>query len=280
MTKSTTPVTESLKEYARGITGGLLFSLPMLYTMELWWAGFIASPLRLLLYFLVGIMLLLAYNHYVGIRNSHTLLEGITETVEEMGMGLLLTAVVLWLSGRITTTMSFSEISGKIMVEAVTVAIGISVGKTQLGSSGDEDQDEEAEKREPHLQRELGIALCGSILIASNVAPTEEIEVIALEVSNLKLLLIALISIILGGIILYYSNFKGSKQWVRKPETRSDVIAGTVVMYTIALVSSAFMLWFFSRFNGLAIHGILAESIVLGFPAALGASAGRLLIQS
>ena len=66
---------------------------------------------------------------------------------------------------------------------------------------------------------------------------------------NLKLLLIALISIILGGIILYYSNFKGSKQWVRKPETRSDVIAGTVVMYTIALVSSAFMLWFFTIFN-------------------------------
>ncbi|WP_416448150.1 TIGR02587 family membrane protein [Leeuwenhoekiella sp. A2] len=279
MTDSIIPVSDSLKEYARGITGGLLFSLPMLYTMELWWAGFISSPLRLLIYFFVGILLLLAYNHYVGIRSSHTLLEGIAETIEEMGMGLLLTAAVLWLSGRITTDMSFSEINGKIIVEAVTVAIGISVGKTQLGTS-DDDDDQEVEKREPHIQRELGIALCGAILIASNVAPTEEIAVIALEIENYKLLLIAFVSIIIGGIILYYSNFKGSKQWVRKPNSQTDVLAGTVIMYAIALTSSAFMLWFFGRFNGLSLHGIIAESIVLGFPAALGASAGRLLIQS
>ena len=38
---------ESLQEYGRGIAGGLLFSLPLLYTMEVWWAGFIAHPWRL-----------------------------------------------------------------------------------------------------------------------------------------------------------------------------------------------------------------------------------------
>ena len=83
-------INQSLKEYARGITGGLLFSLPMLYTMELWWTGFIADPLRLLLYVVVGVFLLLVYNHYVGLRNDNSFIEGLEESVEEMGLGILL----------------------------------------------------------------------------------------------------------------------------------------------------------------------------------------------
>jgi hypothetical protein len=41
------PVHKSLQEYARGIAGGLLFSLPLIYTMEVWWAGFTSHPMRL-----------------------------------------------------------------------------------------------------------------------------------------------------------------------------------------------------------------------------------------
>ncbi len=270
------PVKESVKEYARGIIGGLLFSLPMLYTMEMWWAGFMANPLRLLTYFLVGLLLLLAYNQYVGIHGGHSFIEGIIESIEEMGMGLLVTAFILWITGRILPGMSMSEISGKMVVEGVTVAIGISVGKTQLGNN----EGEEEEKRAPHLQREIGLAICGAILIASNVAPTEEVIVIALETVNYQLLIMCLISIGIGALVLYYINFKGSKKGVVPPQSKSDVLAGVLIMYAIALASSGFMLWFFGRFEGLALHAMVAETVVLSFPATLGASAGRLLIQS
>ncbi|MDQ3135846.1 MAG: TIGR02587 family membrane protein, partial [Acidobacteriota bacterium] len=36
------PIKKSLQEYARGVAGGLLFSLPLLYTMEVWWMGVVA----------------------------------------------------------------------------------------------------------------------------------------------------------------------------------------------------------------------------------------------
>ena len=39
---------ETLKEYGRGVIGGLLFSLPLVYTMEVWWNGFTAPPAYLL----------------------------------------------------------------------------------------------------------------------------------------------------------------------------------------------------------------------------------------
>ncbi|MFP5284800.1 MAG: DUF2391 family protein [Thermoanaerobaculia bacterium] len=58
----------TLREYARGITGRLLFSLPLLYTLEVWWAGFIARPLRLLAYLFAGFLLLFGYNRYTGLR--------------------------------------------------------------------------------------------------------------------------------------------------------------------------------------------------------------------
>lgn len=279
------PIQESLKEYGRGITGGLLFSLPMLYTMELWWAGFIATTLQLIIYFIIGIGLLLIYNHYVGIRRDHSFFEGLLESLEEMGLAILLTVFILWITGRITPLMSLNEISGKIVVEAVTVAIGISVGKSQLGTEGDDNDgnDNDGQKKsstQPDLIREIGIALCGAILISSNVAPTDEVVVIALEAEIYKLFIIALLSIGIGGAVLYYINFTGTEKFALKSHHNQKAFAGTLIMYAIALSSSAFMLWFFGRFEALSLDGIIAETIVLGFPAALGASAGRLLIQT
>tara|TARA_R110002020_G_scaffold184120_1_gene380937 strand:+ start:22106 stop:22966 length:861 start_codon:yes stop_codon:yes gene_type:complete len=276
-------IPKSIKDYFRGIAGGLLFSLPMLYTMELWWTGFIAGPLRLIIYLLVGLVLLLGYNHFVGIHRPHTLWEGLADAVEEMGLGLLITAFILWLLGILQTGMSLQEMIGKIVVEALTVAIGISVGKAQLGSSGENgerDGKERTDGRNAFSGDQLAIALCGSVLVAANVAPTEEIVQIALETSKLRLLLTVIFSFGIGGAILYYSDFKGSGSGTAKPRGKWDIIAGIVAMYTVSLVVSAFMLWFFGRFQGASLDTILAETVVLALPAALGASAGRLLLQA
>lgn len=289
MHASNKPVRESLKEYGRGLTGGLLFSLPMLYTMELWWAGFIANSIQLLLYFLIGMALLLIYNRYVGMRPNHSFLEGLLESVEEMGLAILLTVFILWITGRISGLMSISEISGKVIVETITVAIGISVGKSQLGSESSEQEEEGHDSKEeddkqdlkpPNLMRAMGIGLCGTILVASNVAPTEEVVVIAMEADYYKLLVIAMLSIGIGGTVLYFINFTGAEKIALKPHHHIKALFGTLIMYAIALSSSAFMLWFFGRFTGIGLDGIIAQTIVLGFPASIGASAGRLLIQT
>ncbi len=59
-----------LQEYLRGIAGGVMFSLPLLYTMKVWWASFTMHPLRLLLYVLATFTLLLGYNRYAGFATS------------------------------------------------------------------------------------------------------------------------------------------------------------------------------------------------------------------
>jgi putative integral membrane protein (TIGR02587 family) len=277
------PVGQSLREYARGVAGGLLFSLPLLYTMEVWWAGFIARPLHLLFYFAAGFLLLFGYNRYAGLHEDASWLEVAFEAVEEMGLGLLLAAVFLWLLGQIDSEMPFPEILGKIVVEGVTAAIGVSVGSAQLGGNGEgEERHQGMSGREtPGILGQLVLAACGAVLFASNVAPTEEIVMIAFESSPEKILGLALLSLLLGGIILFSSGFRGSKR-LAPDEHRGafTILSRTVVNYAVALVVSGFILWFFGRFDGVPVSMCAAQMIVLGVAASLGASAGRLLVQS
>jgi uncharacterized membrane protein len=86
---------KSLREYGRGVAGGLLFSLPLLYTLEVWHAGFTMSPHRQLVYVLLALVLLLGYKRYAGLHPDCTWAEVAIDSIEEMGIGLLLSAVVL-----------------------------------------------------------------------------------------------------------------------------------------------------------------------------------------
>ena len=126
-------IAESLREYARGLAGGLLFSLPMLYTMEIWWTGFLASPLRLSAGLAATFGLLILYNLFAGLREDASFAEVLIDSVEEMGLGLVGAALLLWMLGRIEPSMSLPEITGKIVAEGLVMAIGFSIGTAQLG---------------------------------------------------------------------------------------------------------------------------------------------------
>lgn len=272
----------SLREYARGVVGGLLFSLPLLYTMEVWWAGFVSRPWHLLLYLAAGFLLLFGYNRYAGLHEDASWWEVGFEAVEEMGLGLLVAAGILWLIGQIDGTMPANEVMGKVVVEAVTVAIGISVGAAQLGG---QDKDQGMAGRGGDGDRTLSVAgqivlaLCGAVLFASNVAPTEEIVLIAIESTPWQLAGLAVLSFALGGIVLFYSDFKGSDRARAPQDGVGTMLLRTSLNYAVALAASAFILWFFGRFDGASAEVAVAQVVALGVAASLGASAGRILLQ-
>lgn len=274
----------SLREYARGVVGGLLFSLPLLYTMEVWWAGFVAHPSHLLLYLASGFILLFGYNRYAGLHEDASWLEVAFEAVEEMGLGLFVAAGLLWLLGQIDGTMHLNEVVGKVVVEAVTVAIGVSVGAAQLGGNGGKDQGMHSDREERPLSvaGQIVLAGCGAVLFASNVAPTEEIVLIGIEATRWKILGLAALSFLLAGTILFYSDFKGTggADGTRAPQDGlGTMVMRTSLHYAVALAASAFILWFFGRFNGVSPGVVLAQVVALGVAASLGAAAGRVLLR-
>ena len=256
-----------------------MFSLPLLYTMEVWWAGFIAQPSRLLLMLAFTFVLLLGYNRFAGLRRDASWTEVAIDSVEELGLGLLTAAGVLYLLGRIGPGIPLEESIGKTTVEAAVVAIGFSVGTAQLGGGGNEKDSGVRDERRPTFAGQLVMAFCGAVLFAANVAPTEEIVMIAVETDPARLIGLAVLSLVLGALILYHVAFARSEEFI-DVEGPFDVVVGASITYATALVASAIILWFFGRFDGAALEVCVSETVVLALPAALGASAGRLLLQS
>lgn len=286
------PVRKSLQEYARGIAGGLLFSFPLLYTMEVWWAGFIASPLQLLVMMLVTYLLLLGYNRYAGMRPGVSWRSVFIDSVEEMGLGLILAFTVLFVLNLIRFgEMSTDEIMGKVIIEAMAVSIGVSIGTAQLGAGEELEEEEEEEDEVQAEAQEAGwrsgirskislvvLALCGSVIVGGNVAPTEEVMQLAAGAAPLHILLMALLSLVLSVVVVYFSDFHGTGSR-QEGNLFFAVTVDTCLSYLTALVASAFLLWFFGRFAGVGFEVAFAQCIVLGVLASLGASAGRLLIK-
>lgn len=282
------PWRQSAQEYARGIVGGLFFSLPLLFTMEVWWAGFVLPPGRLLVGLLGTLLLLIGYNRYAGIRKEADFLDTAIESVEELGLGIVVAVGSLWLLGRITLEMPIDEIIGKTVTEAVVVAIGVSIGTAELGGADrqeqDQDQDqgvgeERASRRHPWraLVDQLALALCGAVLVGANIGPTDEIPLLASEATPARLLGIVALSIVLAMIVLFFSDFMGASPvsdvgW-------AHVLRWTAITYATALLASAALLGFFGPFEQVDLGMMVAQTVMLALVSTLGASAGRLLLS-
>ena len=271
------PLGESVREYGCGIAGGLLFSLPLLYTMEVWQSGALLSPARQLAAIGLTFGILLGYNRYAGLRPERSWQEILIEAVEELGLGLLLAAILLVLLHRITVAQHPTEAIGRIVMEGIGVAIGVSVGTAQLGTRSDEDA-RRSEQREIGFAGQLIIAFCGAVLLAANMAPTDEILQLAAESPAWKLVGIAVLSMLLGAFVLFFVDFRGSRRWSRA-DSFGAVARGTVITYATALAASALLLWLFGRFDDIPAPTVVGQTVVLGLASTLGASAGRLLLQ-
>ncbi len=273
----------STAEYARGLAGGFLLSLPLLYTMEVWWQGFILPPLHLLAFIGVTFVLLLGYNRFSGMRRDASFLEVAIDSVEELGLGILLSTVILLCLNKIWIGMPLEEALGRITIEAMTVAIGVSVGTAQL-MKDDEDtgMDGDGDNRssfDPHaFFEQIFVSFCGATLVGSSIAPTEEVLQIAVSSSTLHLISVTILSLCVIGAVLYMSNCKGADE-IKGGYPLSNKIETVSVVYAISIASALLLLWMYGQVSGVSAAVVVSEAIVLAFVTSLGASAGRLLIQ-
>ena len=282
---------ESLREYGRGIAGGLLFSLPLLLTEEVWQLGSTADPARLLLALLGAFALLVGYNAFSGLHPDATWAEVLIDSVEEYGLGMALAALILFLVGRITPQMPFSEIVGRLVLESLLVAIGVSVGTAQLGGST---EDEEAPNgpgngqqggqpsavKRSGLAAQIALGALGAFLLGITVSPTIEVLITGATAGGGKVLGICLFSLLLTALIQFFLNFIRSRPLGKHKSRITQVVQGTSISYAVALLVSAAVLWLFGRFDGAALSVALNQIVIVGLPAALGASAGRLLLST
>ena len=259
---------------ARAAAGAVIFAFPLLMTMEMWELGFYMDRFRLALFMLVTLPVLFGLSYYAGFEDTFCWQDDLIDSLTAFGVGFLVAAALLTVFGIVASGQPLPEIVGKIALQSVPASIGAMLARKQLG--GGDAPDQERRQRSSYAG-ELFLMMAGALFVGFNVAPTEEMVLIAYKMTPWHTLGLAVLSLGLLHAFVYTVGFAGQ-------ESRGAASVGHVLMrftiagYGIALLISLYLLWTFERLGGLAPGQLVTAMVVLGFPAALGAATARLIV--
>ena len=278
---------------ARAFAGAVLFSFPVIMTMEMWSLGFSITPFRLALFITLAIPLLFGLSYFVGFEDTSSLTDDIIDAFVAFAVGFITAAVLLYLFNIVNFTMSVEEFVGKISIQAVIAAIGALLAQSQLGMNRGQDNDEQSnsagqdenngdnqpQRRGTSYFGELFLMIVGALFLAMNPAPTEEISLISFKMSDWEIVALALGTIILMHAFVYRLEFRGQeKPRPAKSSILSIFMRYTIVGYALVLIVSLYLAWTFGQIEGLGAANAARLIVVMGFPAAIGAAAARLIL--
>lgn len=277
---------EEGRSFLRAIAGGSLVGIPLLFTMEMWQHGMSFSEWELLLILAATLLLNTVFCYLSGFRDENSFGSAVMESVTAVAIALLFSTVILGLIGELEIGGSWRVELGKILVEAAAVSMGISFANSQMkGSRGEDEGNEGAPKREEvsagdrQLKadlREFSAAAVGSTIFALNVAPTEEITLIAARLSPWQLLALLMASLLLCYIILFAAGFR--KHEVHVEGIFQHPVVEMLLTAAISLITAGFLLLLLGEGSLLSHPATAVASIVtLGLPAIIGGAAGRLV---
>lgn len=283
------PWANELDDLIRGASGGFLFGIPLLYTMEVWWIGSTVTPAQMFMALLLTLATVFMLNRTEGFRKSKNVdpFDAMADSVAAIAIGIVCTGLILILLQEITLKTPLSEILGKLIYEGVPFTLGVALANQFLkDNSGSNDQGQNQPAKQQSSQGEInstlsdiGGTVIGAIIIAFNIAPTDEIPMLASAVSGLWLLAVMAASLIISYAIVFEAGFANQQKRQQQQGIFQRPISETVMSYLVSLVSAALMLLFF---GGLAWEDPwqmwLSYTIILGLPATIGGAAGRLAV--
>lgn len=281
-----------IKEIISGASGGFLFGIPLLYTMEVWFIGSYIDPPILLIILIVTFIIVLAINRIEGFRpqESETVPGAIAETIETLAIGLVCSTLMLVVLQRIDLQTSLSEALGKIIFEGVPFSLGVAFSRSLLSEDGEINLDENRDSTSSNSSNEraivwkytladLSATAIGALFIAFSIAPTDEVTMLAASATPGWLLVVIATSLIVSYGIVFASNITNYQKRLQQPGLFQTPSGETVISYLFSLFIGMLMLWFFQKISFDEPGFIwLRYSIILGLPASIGGAAGRLAV--
>ncbi len=282
---------EESDELIRGISGGFLFGIPLLYTMEVWWIGSYSKASMRLVALAITYLVVFFFNRTAGFRRNQDIemrwRDTAMESVEAIAIGLVSATVVLILLRQIDIHTPLNEALGKAIFEGLPFSLGVALATSLM--SGDrfelnlENNNTKGNSTKPteieNNLADLGATLIGAIFIAFNIAPTDEVPMLAAASSSPWQIAVVVSSLLISYCIVFAAGFRGQKRRYKQRGVFQDPLGETLICYLVSLGASVVMLWFFQKLNFSDPWQIwLNHSIILGLPAAIGGAAGRLAV--
>lgn len=262
--------------YARGLgrafVGALLFALPLFMTMEMWEVGAAGDHIRIAALLAVTFPLLVGLSYFAGFEHAFGLVDHLLDAFAAFAVAAVTSAAALALFGVFSSTHSLAGVAGKLAIVTFPAAIGALLADKQLGRKA---ADVDNESRRYGVR--LFLMLVGALFVALNVAPTEEMVLIAYQISSLQAALLALVSLTLLHTLLFWVDFARRKT-PRRREFWSVLLRLSFAGYAICALASFFLLWVFGRTDGVAAPELTEYVVVLSFAAALGAGLAHVVV--
>jgi putative integral membrane protein (TIGR02587 family) len=259
-------------DLAHDFGGAIVFSIPLLMTMEMWWLGFYMDRFRLALFLVLSFLLVMGLSYFEG--GEETFKIEVLDALTACAVGHMVSAVMLFLFGIIESGMSTDELIGKISLLAVPCNIGAILARRQLG--GEETHKEQ--RRQDQYSGKIFLMGVGAIFLAFQLAPTEEMVLIGHQITGWHAAALALVSLGIMQAFLCSIESKGRQSIFSAGFFWGVLLRFTIVGYALVLLLSLYVLWTFGRLDGSSLPEAIMSILVLGFPAAVGASAARLIL--
>lgn len=280
-----------IQEIISGASGGFLFGIPLLYTMEVWFIGSYVRPAILLAILAITFIVILSVNRIEGFRpqESITLTGAIAESIETLAIGIVCATIMLVILKRIDWQTPLTEALGKIIFEGVPFSLGVAFSRSLLSGDSTVDLDQRNNDRVHTYGKQKLVwrdtladfmaTIIGTLFIAFSIAPTDEIVVLAASATAGWLLLIILASLSISYGIVFASEITNYQQRFHQQGLFQTPVSETVISYLLSLIAGMLMLWFFQKLTFADPWYIwLRYSIVLGLPTSIGGAAGRLAV--
>lgn len=264
-------LTESVRDYIRAAGGGLIIGLPLLFTMEVWWHGFILPWWKLLLLLGAAYAIVIGFNSIAGFRRERTLTELLVDSTSALGLGIIIAFVALVVLGQIDGTTSLRDAAGKVGLEAIPIAFGASLAASELGGG-----QTGARMGTGPFERVL-VGAGGALLFALNLAPTEEPVMLAIGASPWLLLVVVAATLLVTLALVFYADFGGRRR-VKGDGPLEHPGSETIAAYAVSLGVALLLLWAFGRTDGSSVQSVVGMTVMLAVMASVGAAIARLLV--
>lgn len=183
-------------------------------------------------------------------------------------------ALVLLLFGVIAPGQPPDEWLAKIAVVTFPGGIGALLADKQMNEQGDEEDDGERS-----YYGRLFVILVGALFVALNVAPTEEMMLIAFQVSPWQAATLAIVSVLLLHALLFGVALPGRQSRRGDEGFWAVFVRYSLAGYGICALASLFLLWAFGRTDGVGVGELAEFVVVLSFPAVLGAGLAHFVVE-
>lgn len=279
---------DEIQDLLRAASGGFIFAVPLLYTMEMWEIGVTAALWQLLLFLGVAFAmnLGLAHSRSGGFKEETDWFATIEQAVDTIAVGIIGGGLVLLVLNQIELADPPESILGRVLAQAVPLSIGAALASAIFGPRGNRTRDGDEEESGGNENKrsawkaflsDAGATSLGAIFLAFSIAPTDEVSLLAVELTPKHQIALIGLSLLLSYMIVFVSGFSsGSHQ---QPGPFQLPITETAFSYSLALVVAFAALLLFDRVELTdPPEQILALVIVLGLPASVGGAAGRLAV--